>query len=105
MKYLLILTLFIIGCKDKDLCEFSNGTRIAIFGNNARIWDCKNELYGPKPPDSLKLCENYCNSYGEDFSKVLQMSYGTCICNNEEGRNVQKGYIEFLNKKCKGHKK
>ena len=57
-----------------------------------------------KQSDGLALCKAYCNSYGEDFSKVKQMSYGTCICDNEEGRNVAEGYSEFLNGKCQGHK-
>lgn len=74
---------------------------IIIFGT----WAAKVKLKEENAINSLKLCENYCNSSGEDYSQVLQMSYGACICKNEEGENVAEGYHEFLNNKCEGHKK
>lgn len=53
------------------------------------------------PTDSLRLCAAYCNSSGEDYSHILQMSYGTCICDNEAGKEVAEGYHEFLNDHCR----
>jgi hypothetical protein len=53
-----------------------------------------------KPLDSFQLCDNYCNSSGEGYVDVKQMSYGVCICNNEEGNKVSLGYHLLLNNKC-----
>jgi hypothetical protein len=92
-KILTVMLLALIGCHftPKQACDFRNGQR-AMLGV---------EQISCEPPDSLQLCEAYCNSGGEDFSKVLQMSYGTCICDNSEGHKVADGYERLLNNKCK----
>jgi hypothetical protein len=66
-------------------------------------WRALNIVKSTVTTDSLQLCDNYCNNKGEDYSKTLQMSYGTCICDNSEGRKVAEGYHEFINYECQGH--
>lgn len=48
----------------------------------------------------FQLCEDFCKSKGQDYSDILQDSMGTCICDNEEGRKVQKGYHLYINGGC-----
>ena len=55
-----------------------------------------------KEKDGLELCEAYCDSGGEDYSEVIQMSYGLCTCQNSEGLKATEGYHQYINNKCEG---
>jgi hypothetical protein len=46
---------------------------------------------------SYDACENVCNNSGQNYVKVLQYSYGGCLCDNEEGRKMQCGYLKEIN--------
>ena len=45
------------------------------------------------------LCERFCGLGGQDHSDVLQESYGACICNNEEGHRIERGYHQLMNRR------
>jgi hypothetical protein len=93
----ILLSFYLIGCSDKDLCNLSNGINIEL--KRQKRWDCENNLHGEKNK-SLDSCYDVCYSFGQGYVNVLQYSRGVCICNNEEGRKAIEGYHKFLNKKC-----
>jgi hypothetical protein len=64
------------------------------------IWEANRHRDQGPPKDGLAMCADFCNSSGEGYVDVKQMSMGTCICNNDEGQRVALGYHLFLNNKC-----
>jgi len=42
------------------------------------------------------VCQAFCADYGQGNSGVIQDSMGVCICDNEEGRRAQEGYLRYI---------
>ena len=40
----------------------------------------------------LDKCESLCYSSGQNYSRVKLYGMGGCICDNEEGRKMDRGY-------------
>jgi len=49
-----VFVLYTVGCSDKKMCEFSNGAKTFVYGNNFTKWDCANDLYGEVPKKTYK---------------------------------------------------
>lgn len=47
---------------------------------------------------SKSLCEQFCDSQGH--LQVKRDSLGGCMCDNEEGRKMDRGYLSELNGNC-----
>lgn len=50
---------------------------------------------------AMDMCDRMCFSYAQDYSDVKLYGMGGCICDNEEGRKMDKGYVELLKKERK----
>lgn len=46
---------------------------------------------------SEDACYTYCMSSGQGYVSVLRDSMGGCMCNNDEGKKMDCGYLKELN--------